>query len=128
MGAVALHLDPADPDGLAGHRRAQGWLTDDETPVSVQRAGEGNMNLALRVTTDRRTLIVKQGRPWVEKHPDIAAPEDRTAPGGFDRSLAQGFAGIEIIRRLLGVSKLPLRADLAGREALLERGRALVLG
>ncbi len=30
--------------------------------------------------------------------------EAYAAPGGFDRSLAQGFAGIEIIRRLLGVS------------------------
>lgn len=329
---MSLHLDPEDLAGLADYLRAQGWLAQGEAPVSVQRAGEGNMNLALRLTTDRRSLIVKQGRPWVEKYPDIAAPEDRTlveaewyalagevdelavrmptvlgldaanrvlclqdlgdrpdmstlyagahlsetqldgllrwlgrlhaafagdprartlenramrelnhehifrlplegdgpidvdavcpglgergralradpalvaaaaalgerylgpgatllhgdffpgswlhddsapwiidpefgfygppefdigvllahlnladqddalsahvweayaAPDGFDRPLAQGFAGIEIIRRLLGVSQLPLRADLARREALLERGRALVLG
>ena len=31
-----------------------------ETIVSVDKAGEGNMNLTLRVTTDQRSVIVKQ--------------------------------------------------------------------
>ncbi len=48
-----------------------------ETIVSVDKAGEGNMNLTLRVTTDQRSVIVKQARPWVEKYPDIAAPDER---------------------------------------------------
>ena len=48
-----------------------------ETIVSVDKAGEGNMNLTLRVTTDRRSVIVKQARPWVEKYPDIAASDER---------------------------------------------------
>ncbi len=45
---MSLHLDPADLAGLADYLRAQGWLAAGEAPVSVQRAGEGNMNLALR--------------------------------------------------------------------------------
>jgi len=53
-----------------------------ETIRSVDRAGEGNMNLTLRVTlasdtVAQRTLIVKQSRPWVEKYDVIAAPWDR---------------------------------------------------
>ncbi len=48
-----------------------------ETIANVTKAGEGNMNLTLRVTTDHRSLIVKQARPWVEKYPDIAAPDER---------------------------------------------------
>ena len=48
-----------------------------ETIVSMEKAGEGNMNLTLRVRTDQRSVIVKQARPWVEKYPDIAAPDER---------------------------------------------------
>ena len=49
----------------------------DECLTSITIAGEGNMNLALRVITDQRSVIVKQSRPWVEKYPGIAAPEER---------------------------------------------------
>lgn len=48
-----------------------------ETITGVSKAGEGNMNLVLRVTTDRQSLIVKQARPWVEKYPEIAASDKR---------------------------------------------------
>jgi len=50
------------------------------------------------------------------------------ASPGFDRRLAAGFAGVEMMRRLLGVAQLPLSAGLARKRALLERARALVLG
>jgi len=48
---------------------------------------------------------------------------------GFDDLLARGFAGIELIRRLLGVAQLPLPADtsLATKTAWVETGRSLVL-
>jgi len=52
-----------------------------------------------------------------------------TPTAGFDASLAEGFAGIELIRRLLGVAQLPLspEPDLAQKERWLTTGRALVL-
>jgi 5-methylthioribose kinase len=53
------------------------WLRAGETIQSCDRAGEGNMNLVLRVCTDQRTFILKQARPWVEKYDHIAAPWDR---------------------------------------------------
>lgn len=58
---------------------SQGMLAPDAMPIAVARAGAGNMNLALRVTTrDGRSFILKQGRPWVEKYAHIPAPFERT--------------------------------------------------
>lgn len=48
------------------------------------------------------------------------------APRGFDARLMRGFAGAEILRRLLGVAQLPLDADLQQRERWLEVGRELL--
>ena len=45
-----------------------------------------------------------------------------------DRALANCIAGIEIMRRLIGVAQLPLMIDLAAKVALLETARNLVLG
>jgi 5-methylthioribose kinase len=53
------------------------WIGAGESVHGITPAGEGNMNLVVRVRTSRRTLIVKQSRPWVEKYPHIAAPPDR---------------------------------------------------
>lgn len=58
--------------------RRLGWLGDREELTGVARAGDGNLNLVLRVTSGPRTAILKQARPWVEKYPDIAAPVSRS--------------------------------------------------
>jgi 5-methylthioribose kinase len=47
-------------------------------------------------------------------------------PPGFSVPLALSFAGIEIIRRLLGVAQLPLRADDDQQVAWLQRGAELL--
>lgn len=57
--------------------RESGVMTPDEQLINVSRAGEGNMNLTLRVRTTEQTVIVKQSRPWVEKYPQIEAPVER---------------------------------------------------
>jgi 5-methylthioribose kinase len=49
------------------------------------------------------------------------------ADEGFT-SHAKRFAGVEIMRRLIGVAQLPLRADLGRKEELLLLSRDLVLG
>ena len=46
------------------------------------------------------------------------------APAGFVPELAKAFAGIEIIRRLLGVAQLPMQCDAAQRLAWLEQARS----
>jgi 5-methylthioribose kinase len=56
---------------------SRNWLMANEVVERVSRAGEGNMNCVLRVLTSRRTFILKQSRPWVEKYPSVPAPWDR---------------------------------------------------
>jgi 5-methylthioribose kinase len=53
---------------------SKSWFAKDETITSLSKPGEGNMNFVLRVKTNKRTFILKQARPWVEKYPQIAAP------------------------------------------------------
>ena len=50
---------------------------DTDTVTSISKAGEGNMNVVLRVHIAGKSLIVKQSRPWVAKYPSIEAPEER---------------------------------------------------
>jgi 5-methylthioribose kinase len=45
----------------------------------------------------------------------------------LDLQLVRGFAGVEILRRLLGVAQLPISFDLQRKRALLESAVALVL-
>ncbi|MEM1357595.1 MAG: aminoglycoside phosphotransferase, partial [Bacteroidota bacterium] len=50
----------------------------DERVTATPAAGEGNMNVTLRVSTSKgRRFIVKQSRPWVAKYPDLEAPVER---------------------------------------------------
>jgi len=44
---------------------------------TFERAGDGNMNIVMRLSTETRSFILKQSRPWVNKYPSIAAPFDR---------------------------------------------------
>ena len=48
-------------------------------------------------------------------------------PIGFSRHLALGFTGVEIMRRLLGVAQLPLRADLEDKKTPLTLSYSLAL-
>jgi len=70
-------LDIGNIRGVETYLRERGWLEGAERVESLARAGEGNMNCTLRVNTTTRSFIAKQSRPWVEKYPDIAAPEER---------------------------------------------------
>lgn len=59
--------------------RQKKWLAETEKIERADRAGEGNMNLTLRIETNVRSFILKQARPWVEKYPDIEAPWERSS-------------------------------------------------
>lgn len=80
-GDVVL-LDARDGAGIDRYLLDRRLATSAELPSRVERAGEGNMNLSLRVTLPGRTVILKQGRPWVEKYDHIAAPWERTLVEG----------------------------------------------
>jgi 5-methylthioribose kinase len=70
-------LDPAELGRLTTHLRTLQVLAADEEVERATRAGDGNMNCTVRVQTPKRSLIVKQAHPWVEKYPQLAAPWDR---------------------------------------------------
>ena len=53
-----------------------GWIAGEEVK-KIAKAGEGNMNVVLRITTDKRSFILKQSRSYVQKYPGIAAPIER---------------------------------------------------
>lgn len=66
------------PQALTDYLRRQGWISPSQRVLSLERAGEGNMNLVLRVgLDDGGTFIVKQSRPWAAKYPSVAAPLER---------------------------------------------------
>jgi 5-methylthioribose kinase len=70
-------LNANEPNELAHYLLQKNWLQPDETILSLAKPGEGNMNYVLRVTTNLRTFIIKQSRAYVEKYPEIPAPEKR---------------------------------------------------
>ena len=54
------------------------WLlSKKEEILSVEKPGEGNMNVVLRVITNKRSFILKQSRPFVQKYQQIEAPLKR---------------------------------------------------
>ncbi len=80
-----------------------GTLESGERVEQVGRAGQGNMNLTLRVKTDCRSLILKQSRPWVERYPQIEAPVERCdIEADFYRRVAGVQAVASAMPRLLG--------------------------
>ena len=72
------------------------------------------MNLTLRIETDRRSFVLKQSRPWVEKYDTIPAPWDRSLFEGRFYELTRGLPGV--------AERMPelLHADPEARVLLLE--------
>ncbi len=79
---LALHpgvyfLDVTDVPTLNVYLTDGGRLGPLEALISVEKAGEGNMNCTVRIRTSSGSFILKQSRPWLEKYPQISAPFDR---------------------------------------------------
>lgn len=72
-----FYLAPDEPEALSAFLTDSKLLHGGETLERVEKAGDGNMNCTVRVTTNERSFIVKQARPWVEKYPQFEAPWDR---------------------------------------------------
>jgi len=107
-------LEGGDVAGVRAFLTARGWLERDETVLDCARAGEGNMNLTLRVRTDRRSVVLKQARPWVEKYDHIAAP--------WERSLSERwfYERVATIPGVAGWVPRLLASDESARALLLE--------
>lgn len=102
---MPFHLDAQDLPSLQEKLQSLGWLGPGETVESAAKAGEGNMNYTLRVSTAARTFIVKQSRAWVEKYPQIPAPEERAViEGRFYLLISSDGRLASAMPKLLGVS------------------------
>lgn len=115
-------LDADRPESVGRYLEAAGWLEPGESFRGCGRAGEGNMNLTLRIRTDRRRFVLKQARPWVEKYDSIPAPWDRSLA---EQRFYQRVAGIRPVSsrmpRLLGAdpdARVLLLEDLPGARDL----------
>jgi 5-methylthioribose kinase len=96
-------VDIGAPEALCDYARKHGWLHPSEPLLSVSKAGEGNMNLTLRLETPERSFILKQARPWVEKYPAIAAPAARAlVEAAFYRTVSSRSALQTAMPALLG--------------------------
>ncbi len=68
-----------DIKAVNNYLQQQNWLQAGEMVIALEKPGEGNMNFVLRATTNQRSFILKQARPWVEKFPQIDAPVERVS-------------------------------------------------
>lgn len=114
-------LDAQNLSELETYLKIKGWLSPMESIVSAEKPGEGNMNYTLRLRTERRTFIVKQSRPYVEKYPTIAAPVERAVTeGSFYQKIQtstklQGFMpqllGMDVENSILVLEDLGISND-----------------
>lgn len=66
-----------DLNQLADFLSQEGILDAGENIQKIEKPGEGNMNVVIRLITNKRSFIAKQSRPFVQKYQDIPAPIDR---------------------------------------------------
>jgi 5-methylthioribose kinase len=100
-------LDAEDLPSIADYLIRTHCIGTDEEVFMAEAAGEGNMNYTLRIHASKRSLIVKQARPWVEKHPQIPAPWDRAVmEARFYETIKTDLLLARRMPRLLGFDPL----------------------
>jgi len=111
---MPFELHPVDPitdrrvqtatiESVQTYLAQQGWIEDGEQVAGASRAGEGNMNRTVRITTDRRSLILKQSLPYCAKFPEILAPIERIETEvGFYSIARRNAALAAVMPRILG--------------------------
>jgi 5-methylthioribose kinase len=62
---------------LGAYLKEQHFINPDETVLNIEKPGEGNMNFVARISTQKGSIIIKQANPFVQKYPQIAAPQER---------------------------------------------------
>lgn len=72
-----MQLNPDQIGQIRQYLRGKQFLGPEERVIDTAKAGEGNMNVTILVTTNERRFILKQSRAWVAKYPDIPAPIER---------------------------------------------------
>ena len=74
-------------------------LRENEIIKKVESAGEGNMNVVLRIKTNFKSFILKQSRSHVKKFTHIKAPLERIfAEHCFYNLVKKNFLHFEILK------------------------------
>jgi 5-methylthioribose kinase len=94
-----------DPDTLTSFLRQQKWIKPDDQVLVVEKPGEGNMNVVVRAITKQTRLILKQSRPYVQKYPQVPAPEERTLVEGFFYETVQDTGAGTLMPSFVGLDK-----------------------
>jgi 5-methylthioribose kinase len=71
---ILKHTNPASLDVYLKENK---WLLEAEQVKATSIPGSGNMNYVIRVHTADRSIILKQSVPYVEKYPQVEAPQER---------------------------------------------------
>lgn len=79
---------------LQEYLQAHKQLNNAEIIEKIESAGDGNMNLTLRVYSNQRTFIAKQSFPFVYKYPQVEAPIKRIA---MEYAFYQQTADVSVI-------------------------------
>lgn len=95
-------LELSEKSSLEEIQKLSFWKQGEKvTQISI--AGPGNMNLVLRVTTNQRSVILKQSKAFVKKFPQIPAPIDRIqVEHQFYQVLNKSGAMQEFVPQILG--------------------------
>lgn len=75
--APSYLLNPDDPKKVNGFLKSKQFYEEGERFEQASLAGDGNMNVVVRVQTNLRSFILKQSRPYVNKYPTVKAPSER---------------------------------------------------
>lgn len=95
-----------DRNSLESYLKSQGWLQLNERITALEIPGAGNMNFTIRVKTRKRSFIIKQSRAYVEKYPQVPAPEDRVLrEAEFYQLVAQEEALSKKMPKLIGIDE-----------------------
>ena len=90
-----VFLDAGNRAAIEAYVVGRGLVVEENLPIDVAAAGDGNMNLTLRVSPRTgRSFILKQGRPWVEKYKQIPAPPGRTIVEAAFYSAVQDYPSV----------------------------------
>lgn len=74
------YLDHSTPvSELQEYLFSRRWMNSGERIMALEKPGEGNMNVVLRIKTNTRSFVLKQSRPYVQKYQQIEAPLNRIA-------------------------------------------------
>ena len=114
--AVLLHGDFYPGSWLRGERNV--WVIDPEFGFFGPREFDLGVFIAHAHFAQISTRAIDAA---LNDYATACAPNANGPTVGFDRGLAEAFAGVEIMRRLLGVAQLPLEADLAQKRVWLDQ-------